>query len=109
MHISAAGWCAAVVGCVLAVIPALAQQESRPALPAIALPEGPQLIDTAEARIRLVVVTRGLSHRGDWRSSLMVACSSRSEGDDSESFATGCSTPRPSPVFRRCTRSGWPG
>ena len=62
MHISAAGWCAAVVGCVLAVIPALAQQESRPALPAIALPEGPQLIDTAEARIRLVVVTRGLSH-----------------------------------------------
>ena len=58
----AATWCVAVVGLTLVVVPASAQQEPPPGLPAIALPDGPLLFDTAEAQIRLVVVTRGLSH-----------------------------------------------
>ena len=57
-----ATWRVAVVGLMLVVVPASAQQEPPPSLPAVALPEGPRLFDTAEAHIRLVVITRGLSH-----------------------------------------------
>lgn len=47
---------------VLVTVPVSAQQAPTPGLPAVALPDRPRVIDTAEARIRLVVVTRGLSH-----------------------------------------------
>ena len=52
---------AAVAGCLLAVALPAAQQET-PGLPPVPLPAGPLVIETAEARIRLVVVTRELSH-----------------------------------------------
>ena len=52
---------AAVAGCLLAVVLPAAQQET-PGLPPVPLPAGPLVIETAEARIRLVVVTRELSH-----------------------------------------------
>ena len=52
---------AAVAGCLLA--PALAAAgQATPGLPPVPLPAGPLVIETAEARIRLVTVTRGLSH-----------------------------------------------
>ncbi len=57
----AVAWCVAVIGLVKVVVP-LAEQAPLPGLPAVALPASPRLYDTAEARIRLVVVTRGLSH-----------------------------------------------
>ena len=39
-----------------------AAQPNRPGLPGVPLPEGPLVIETAEARIRVVTVTRELSH-----------------------------------------------
>ena len=60
--LAATSW-VAVVGLTLVVVPASAQQAPPPSLPAVALPDGPLLFETAEhAQIRLVVVTRGLSH-----------------------------------------------
>ncbi len=52
---------AAVATVALLVSPAAAQPD-RPGLPSVALPDGPLVIETAEARIRLVTVTRELSH-----------------------------------------------
>ena len=52
---------AAVATVALLVAPVGAQSD-RPGLPSVALPDGPLVIETAEARIRLVTVTRELSH-----------------------------------------------
>ena len=57
----AAACCAAAAALALSAAPAGAQRE-RPGLPLVPLPDGPLVIETAEARIRLVTVTRDLSH-----------------------------------------------
>lgn len=58
-----ATWCVVALGLTLVVVPASAQEDRPPSLPAVALPDGPLLYETAEqAQIRLVVLTRGLSH-----------------------------------------------
>lgn len=63
MRSQPAGWLLTVIGLALAATnPASTQQERTPGLPPVALPDRPQIIDTAEAKIRLVVVTRDLSH-----------------------------------------------
>ena len=57
-----AGWAAVVAAlCLLVAMPA-AGQRYRPTLPPVPLPDGPLVVETAEERIRLVVVTRELSH-----------------------------------------------
>ena len=53
--------CAGVLASALAAPPATAQPD-RPGLPPVPLPDGPLVIETAAARIRLVTVTRELSH-----------------------------------------------
>ena len=91
-----ATWCVAVAGLTLVVGSASAQQETPPGLPAIALPAGPLLLDTAEAHVRLVVVTRGLSH--PWGLAFLP---------DGRMLVTERAR-KPSLACRRCTRSGWP-
>ena len=56
-----AACCAATAALALAAAAAGAQR-ARPGLPLVPLPDGPLVIETAEARIRLVTVTRDLSH-----------------------------------------------
>ena len=56
-----AACCAGVLASALAAAPATAQPD-RPGLPPVPLPDGPLVIETAAARIRLVTVTRELSH-----------------------------------------------
>ena len=56
-----AACCAGVLASALAAAPATAQPD-RPGLPPAPLPDGPLVIETAAARIRLVTVTRELSH-----------------------------------------------
>ena len=51
-----------VAGALALVVPAPDAQAPLPALPAVDLPAAPLVVDTAEARVRIVVVTRGLSH-----------------------------------------------
>jgi len=54
-------WQVAVIACLLAAPPLAAAQA--PSLPAVALPEEPRVFETAEhPLVRLVVMTRGLSH-----------------------------------------------
>ena len=53
------GWAAVGVS-LLGAFPAA--QVGMPALPPVPLPDGPLIIETAEARIRLVTITRELSH-----------------------------------------------
>ena len=56
-----AACCAAVAALVMVAAPIAAQPDT-PGLPPVPLPAGRLIIETAEARIRLVVVTRELSH-----------------------------------------------
>ena len=57
------GVCVAVAWVVLVLAGAAASAGQLPGLPPVPLPDGPRLFDTAEQpRIRLVVVTRELSH-----------------------------------------------
>ena len=56
-----AACCAGILASALAAAPATAQPD-RPGLPSVPLPDGPLVIETAAARIRLVTVTRELSH-----------------------------------------------
>ena len=54
-------WSVAGVGLALCV--AVSAQENRPSLPRVPLPDGPLVYETAEhAQVRVVVMTRGLSH-----------------------------------------------
>ena len=60
---SSGAWCVAAAGFVLVLVGAVASAGQLPGLPPVPLPDGPRLFDTAEEpQVRLVVVTRGLSH-----------------------------------------------
>ena len=60
---SSGAWCVAAAGLVLVLGGDGASAGQQPGLPPLPLPDGPRLFDTAEEpQIRLVVVTRGLSH-----------------------------------------------
>ena len=54
-------WCL-VAGSLALAVAAPDAQAPLPALPAVDLPAAPLVIETAETRVRVVVVTRGLSH-----------------------------------------------
>ena len=54
--------CCVTIGALALLVAPLAAQPDRPGLPPVPLPDGPLVIETAAARIRLVTVTRELSH-----------------------------------------------